>query len=69
MTTEELYEMGYMPSNMYYQLNGKTLNENYRDFKNKQSKKFFDEILIKTELNDVIETALDEILKGFPGIK
>ena len=69
MTVDELYEMGYMPSNMYYQLNGKTLNENYRDFKNKQSKKFFDEILIKTELNDVIETALDEILKGFPGIK
>lgn len=69
MTTEELYEMGYMPSNMYYQLNGKTLNENYRDFKNKQSKKFFDEILMKTELNDVIETALEEILKGFPGIK
>lgn len=69
MTVDELYEMGYMPSNMYYQLNGKTLNENYRDFKNKQSKKFFDEILIKAELNDVIETALDEILKGFPGIK
>lgn len=69
MTVDELYEMGYMPSNMYYQLNGKTLNENYRDFKNKQSKKFFDEILIKAELNDVIETALNEILKGFPGIK
>ena len=69
MTVDELYEMGYMPSNMYYQLNGKTLNENYRDFKNKQSKKFFDEILMKSELNDVIETALDEILKGFPGIK
>ena len=69
MTVDELYEMGYMPSDMYYQLNGKSINENYRDFKNKQSKKFFDEILIKAELNDVIETALDEILKGFPGIK
>lgn len=69
MTVDELYEMGYLPSNMYYQLNGKSINENYRDFKNKQSKKFFDEILIKAELNDVIETALDEILKGFPGIK
>lgn len=69
MTVDELYEMGYMPSNMYYQLNGKTLNENYRDFKNKQSKKFFDEILMESDLNEVIETALEEILKGFPGIK
>lgn len=69
MTVDELYEMGYMPSNMYYQLNGKTLNENYRDFKNKQSKKFFDEILMESELNEVVETALEEILKGFPGIK
>ena len=69
MTVDELYEMGYMPSNMYYQLNGKTLNENYRDFKNKQSKKFFDEILMESELKEVVETALEEILKGFPGIK
>lgn len=35
MTVDELYEMGYMPSDMYYQLNGKSINENYRDFKNK----------------------------------
>lgn len=47
MTVDELYEMGYMPVDFYNQLNGKSLNENYRDFKNRQSKKFFDEILVK----------------------
>ena len=69
MTVDELYEMGYMPSNMYYQLNGKSINENYRDFKNKQSRKFFEKIVMKEQLNDVIVSALDEILEGFPDFK
>ena len=45
MTVEELYKRGLMPTNMYNQLNGKSLNENYRDFKNRQSEMFFDDIL------------------------
>ena len=69
MTVDELYERGFMNTNMYYQLNGKSLNENYRDFKNKQSKKFFDEIIMRADLYDVVESALDDILKDFPGIK
>ena len=69
MTVDELYERGFMNTNMYYQLNGKSLDENYRDFKNKQSKKFFDEIKIRAELYDVVETALDDILKQFPDFK
>lgn len=47
MTVEELYKRGLMPTNMYNQLNGKGLNENYRDFKNRQSEKFFDDIQIR----------------------
>ena len=30
---------------------------------------FEGELRVQAELNDVIETALNEILKGFPGIK
>ena len=69
MTPDELYERGLMPQNIYYQLNGKSLAENYRHFKNHQSKKFFDEIDIRAQLYDVIESTLDDLLKDFPGIK
>ena len=35
MTTEELYNLGLMDDNHYYQLNGKSAEENYRHYKNK----------------------------------
>ena len=42
----ELYHnLGLMPDWVYYQLNGKSANENYRDIVNKRNQAFKDELL------------------------
>ena len=56
-----------MPTRYYNQLNGKTAQENYKNYKNKIKSNndnfFFD--IIKNMLSSVMETALNEILKDF----
>ena len=69
MTVEELYQLGLMPENAYYQLNGKSAEENYRHFKNKQSYEFINSILnrrqIESALTETIEPVLNDLLSTF----
>lgn len=73
----ELYHNnGLMPDWIYYQLNGKSAEENYRDIINKRSAIYREQIIKgkeKTELEKeiekqaekVIDKALDNIFKDF----
>ena len=60
-----LYESGDLPERYYNQLNGKTAQENYirilRERDKKDSKNLFPDI--EKSLNEVINTALNDILK------
>ena len=38
LSIEELYKSGTMPDWIYYQMNGKDINENYQDFLRKRQK-------------------------------
>lgn len=62
---EELHESGKMPDWVYYQLNGKTAQENYRKIQLKRQKQneTFILSLVKSMLSATVKTALDEIFK------
>lgn len=63
---EELHESGKMPDWVYYQLNGKTAQENYRKIQLKRQKQNETFILsvVKNMLSATVKTALDEIFKS-----
>lgn len=67
---EMLHEQGKIPSRYYAQLNGKSANENYRRFKlSKNKREGFLMSLVRSSLQAVLKTALDEIFKEFEGKK
>ena len=70
-TTELYYKLGLMPDWIYYQLNGKTAEENFIDIMNKRSLEYMNtslksmELDIEKQLYNSIDKALDDILKKF----
>ena len=64
---EELHESGKMPDWVYYQLNGKTAQENYRKIQLKRQKQNESIMLsmIEKTLKAVVKTALDDLFKNF----
>ncbi len=67
MDCNYLYEQGKMPLGFYNQLNGKSIQENYRTARNEILKNYvlIDTENIKTVVSGVVETALNDILSGF----
>ena len=67
MDCNYLYEQGKMPIGFYNQLNGKSIQENYRTTRNEILKNYvlIDTENIKTVVSGVVETALNDILSGF----
>ncbi len=67
MDCNYLYEQGKMPLGFYNQLNGKSIQENYRTARNEILKNYVlvDTENIKTVVSGVVETALNDILSGF----
>lgn len=77
---ERIYKAGKMPDRYYYQLNGKTADENWRDWHSKKQKKVAEyyekqrqqktisaqvEQQIEQELEPLIENTIEELLGGF----
>lgn len=71
---EYYHDNGLMPDWWYYQVNGKSAEENYIDIVNKRDRKYRDEVSLKREqeelekqaeeeLEKTLEKALDDILK------
>ena len=80
LSIEELYKSGTMPDWIYYQMNGKDINENYQDFlrkrqkenqellearKNRQKQQQIDEAQIEQQVYKTAERALEKLLEGF----
>ena len=80
LSIEELYKSGTMPDWIYYQMNGKDINENYQDFlrkrqkenqellearKNGQKQQQIDEAQIEQQVYKTAERALEKLLEGF----
>lgn len=64
MTKEEIeyyHNSGLMPDWIYYQVNGKTAEENYRDISMKRNKEYRD-LIIDRELEDSISKRLEETI-------
>ena len=57
---ELFHDMGKMPDRAYYQLNGKSAQENYADQKRKMQQRFFEE---GTDVSDVHITSEVRIKK------
>lgn len=64
MTKEEIeyyHNSGLMPDWIYYQVNGKTAEENYRDILMKRNKEYRD-LIVDRELEDTISKRLEETI-------
>lgn len=64
MTKEEIeyyHNSGLMPDWIYYQVNGKTAEENYRDILLKRNKEYRD-LIVDRELKDTISKRLEETI-------
>ncbi len=64
MTKEEIeyyHNSGLMPDWIYYQVNGKTAEENYRDILMKRNKEYRD-LIVDRELEDSISKRLEETI-------
>lgn len=66
---EYYHDNGYMPDRYYYQLNGKSAQENYNDWKNKRfriSKKEFSfmEDFVFAMVKSCLDVALKEVMDG-----
>ena len=64
MTKEEIeyyHNSGLMPDWIYYQVNGKTAEENYRDISMKRNKEYRD-LIVDRELVDTISKRLEETI-------
>ena len=73
---EYYHNRGLMPDWWYYQVNGKTAEENYIDMVNRRSLKFRDEMLreeekkelekeLEVKLEETLEKVLNDLLKDF----
>lgn len=67
--TDFYYENGFIPDRFYNQLNGKSAQENYNEWKNKKfrisKKKFsFMEDFVFAMLQSCLEVALKEVMNG-----
>ena len=73
---EYYHDRGLMPDWWYYQVNGKTAEENYIDMVNRRSLKFRDEMLreeekkelekeLEVKLEETLEKVLNDLLKDF----
>lgn len=62
------HDMGYLPDRYYYQMNGKSANENYREIANRRfrisKKKSSLEDIVFSLLQAMLETALKEAMKN-----
>lgn len=66
MTKEEIEyyrNSGLMPDWIYYQVNGKTAEENYRDILMKRNKEYRD-LIVDRELEDSISKRLEETINN-----
>lgn len=66
MTKEEIeyyHNSGLMPDWIYYQVNGKTAEENYRDILMKRNKEYRD-LIVDRELEDTISKRLEETINN-----
>ena len=64
MTKEEIeyyHNSGLMPDWIYYQVNGKTAEENYRDILMKRNKEYRD-LIVDRELENSISKRLEETI-------
>lgn len=64
MTKEEIeyyHNSGLMPDWIYYQVNGKTAEENYRDILMKRNKEYRD-LIVDREIEDSISKRLEETI-------
>ena len=78
-STQLAREMGKLPDIFWYQLNGKSAQENYNDQKNRKHKKEkeekdfiqrFLEGMLKAQMEALIKAAMDDIFPDdFPGKK
>lgn len=66
MDIETLRKRGKIPDRYYYQLNGKTVQENYNDIKQQQGYIYQKELSKKIEqqVKECIEKSIDEVLNG-----
>ena len=73
---EYYHNRGLMPDWWYYQVNGKSAEENYIDMVNRRSLKFRDEMLreeekkelekeLEVKLEETLEKVLNDLLKDF----
>lgn len=60
-----LYRSGKLPSRYYYQLNGKSIEENWRLQHKEIIKKYLNEKEIKKDLQEVIGEALSDVFERF----
>ena len=57
---EELHNRGLMPDWYYYQVNGKDINENYREIQRKRQ----EEQLLEKELENIVDKKVEEVLNS-----
>lgn len=67
---EALYKAGSLPARYYCQLNGKSATDNYK-ISREEARQFLalNEKELYAQAEKVIEKALTEIFRGFPGTK
>lgn len=68
-TIEYLYKSGKMPTRYYNQLNGKNAQENYNTYLREKNINSQSCLLDKAELQKIIESAIDDIVKSLSGAK
>ena len=68
----EIYRsMGLMPDWVYYQVNGKSAQENYNEIARRRQRQFYEKLSkeqekeIEKQVENVIERTLEDLLKDF----
>lgn len=59
---EQLHNRGLMPDNIYYQINGKSLQENYMDILMKREQQFIREREQQLYINNYIDKYIDKYI-------
>ena len=60
---EYLHDIGKMPDNYYYQVNGKSLQQNYIDIKRKKSNKRNSQKQIEQKIEKLVSNSVDDLLR------
>ena len=67
--TERARKSGKLPDRFYYQLNGKTAQENYDEILQKRREQYYQQLQqekeIKEQLDKIIKKEVEELIKGF----